>query len=68
MILGFSPAQVLRGYLAAVISLGAAAYFGGIVTADICQAYDSGSVVGRPMLVDSAGGKTLVRSRPLLCA
>ncbi|HEX8257296.1 MAG TPA: hypothetical protein VF589_06655 [Allosphingosinicella sp.] len=47
MIFGLAPARLLRLYFAAAVTLGAGAYVGGAVTADICAAYDSRTVVGR---------------------
>lgn len=47
MILGLAPARLLRLYLAAAVTLGAGAYVGGAVTADICAAYDLGTIAGR---------------------
>ena len=40
-------AQLVRLYLLVLGALGAAAYLGGAVTADICSAYASGAVATR---------------------
>ncbi len=45
MIFSFIPKAVARLYLGALLALGLAAYAGGVVTADVCSAHASGTIV-----------------------
>jgi hypothetical protein len=56
-------ARLLRAYSLALVSLGAAAYISGGVTADICSAYEMRRVVGAN--VPAAGAPSL--DAPALC-
>jgi hypothetical protein len=49
---GLTRRRLLRIYLTILMILTPAAYVSGAVTADICSAYDSGTVAERP----AAGG------------
>lgn len=58
MIFGLRRAQLVRLYLFATAALGSAAFVSGAVSADICDAYDNGSVAGQAS----------TQERPILCS